>query len=248
MKKLFITIAFVAAAMFANAQFFIGGNLGLGTTKGKVTTESQGISTSVDSPKTMNFTIAPSLGFMFNDNMGVGLDFDFNYGKFTVKGNNNTTTVKGSAIGFKPYFRWVFAEVDNFKFYADAYVYFNTGKPKITSEANGISATADGPKTTRFDVGIQPGLQYNFTDHISMNCKLNLLAIAYRTNKVVSETTDAQGNKVTTTTKANGFDFGVNGFGYEDGPVVIDDNGNAEWVGTNFYKDSPISVGFYYTF
>ena len=29
MKKLFITIAFVAAAMFANAQFFVGGGLGL---------------------------------------------------------------------------------------------------------------------------------------------------------------------------------------------------------------------------
>ena len=243
MKKLFITIAFVAAAMFAQAQFFVGGGIGFGTSGGTMTSETAGVSVSADQPKTTNFTIAPSLGFMFSENMGIGIDFNYTYGKDVTKitdasGAETTTTLKGSTIGFKPYFRYVFAEVDNFKFYADAYVLYKSGKPSMTIESAGITITGDGDKTTNLDFGIQPGMAYMLTDNISMNCKLNILAIAYRTEKIVSETTDTTtGDKTTVTTKNNWLDFGINGFGF--------DNYGAKG---NFNLNTVIEIGFFYTF
>ena len=55
MKKLFITIAFVAVAMFANAQFFVGGGLGLTTEGDKYKLSGNGLTVEADAPKAMEF-------------------------------------------------------------------------------------------------------------------------------------------------------------------------------------------------
>ena len=81
MKKLFITIAFVAASMLASAQLYVGGSLGMDFSKSK---DKDG-STTVEGDKVVAFDITPSVGFMFNDNMGVGLDLMFGMGKITEK-------------------------------------------------------------------------------------------------------------------------------------------------------------------
>ena len=225
MKKLFITIAFVAAAMFANAQFFVGGNLGLSTQSGKDKISGGGVTVEQDAPKSFGFQFAPSVGYMFNDNMGVGIDFMIGMDKTTDKDYTVdpvlTTTTKTTTIGFAPYFRYVFAEVDNFKFYADAKLSYIMEKPKVTTEGGGISVSADGPKTTSFGVGIVPGMSYNFTDHISMNCVLNILELGFETQKTVVKDFDGAGGEYTA--KSNEFGFGVN-------------------------MPTPITVGFFYTF
>ena len=228
MKKLFITIAFVAAAMFAQAQFFVGGNLGLGTTSNTYKLEGGGVSISQDLPKTFNLTIAPSVGYMFNDNMGVGLDLGFGFGKTTRKNYDDetgelvtTTTVKETTISFAPYFRYVFAEIDNFKFYADARIEYSMDKPKLKMEASGTTVEVDGAKTTTFGFGIVPGMAYNFTDNISMNCALNILELGFSTQKTVEKNPDGDGIDYTTT--SNDFGFGVN-------------------------YATPITIGFFYTF
>lgn len=226
MKKLFITIAFLAAGFFASAQgLFVGGNLGLGTRSNTYKLEGGGLSITQDLPKTFNFTIAPSVGYMFNDNMGVGLDLGFGFGKTTRKNYDdetgelvNTTTIKETTIGFAPYFRYVFAEVDNFKFYADARIEYSYTKPKSTVEGGGMTMTADGNKTTTFGIGVVPGMAYMLTDNISMHCALNILELGFNTTK---ETAKSDG--VTETYKTNEFGLGVN---------------NA----------TPITIGFYYNF
>lgn len=225
MKKLFITIAFVAAAMFAQAQFFVGGNLGLGIQNGKFKAEGNGMTLTQDQPKTFAFTFAPTVGFMFNDKMGVGLDLMLGMGKNTQKDYSTdpavTSTTKETTIGFAPYFRFVFAEVDNFKFYADARIEYLMSKPKVTVEGNGVTITADGDKTTNFGIGVVPGMAYYFTDNISMNCQLNLLELGFATQKTVSKNPNNDGVDYTTTT--NNIGFGVNGA-------------------------TPVTVGFFYTF
>lgn len=226
MKKLFITIAFVAAAMFANAQFFVGGNLGMAMENGKIKAANSGTTVEQDAPKAFTFTFAPSLGYMFNDNMGVGLDLMFGMGKVTAKTYNDpnpviTTTTKTTTIGFAPYFRYVFAEVDNFKFYADARIEYLMSTPKIEGEQSGTTVTVDGPKTTNFGVGIVPGMQYNLTDNISMNCALNILELGFASEKTVTKDVDGQGTELTE--KTNEFGFGVN-------------------------YATPITIGFFYTF
>ena len=225
MKKLFITIAFVAAAMFAQAQLFVGGNLGMGTTSQTYKLEGGGMTLTQDMPKTFNFTLAPTVGFMFNENMGVGLDLGFGFGKTTLKYYDDETgelqgtrTIKETTIGFAPYFRYVFAEVENFKFYADARIEYSMTKPKATIESGGMSLTVDGAKTTTFGIGVVPGMAYMLTDNISMNCALNILELGFVTTK---EKTEDDG--VTETYKTNEFGFGVNGA-------------------------TPITIGFFYTF
>lgn len=218
MKKLFITIAFVAAAMFAQAQFFVGGNIGLNTQSSKITVEQNGVSASADGPKWFGFEFNPSVGYMFNDNMGVGLDLVFVYGKETEKGDDYTLTTKGTTLGFAPYFRYVFAEVDNFKFYADAKIDYRWRTPKATLEQDGVSLSMDGDKTSQLFLGVVPGMAYQLTDNISMNCQLNILSLGYTSTKLEEKDDD-----VTTTTKYSEFDFGVN-------------------------DATPITIGFFYTF
>ena len=221
MKKLFITIAFVAAAMFASAQLYVGGSLGMATQSGKYKFESGSTTVETDMPKTFSFTFAPEAGFMFADNMGVGLKLGFGMGKRTSKDGTDpviTTTRKTTEIGFMPYFRYVFAEVDNFKFYADAQVAYAMSKPKVTVEGGETTITQDGNKTTTIGFGIVPGMAYQLTDNISMNCALNILELGFQTQKTVEKDGDDTG-----TTKVNSFGFGVN-------------------------EASPITIGFFYTF
>ena len=221
MKKLFITIAFVAATMFASAQLYVGGSLGMGTESGKYKWESEGTTVETDMPKTFAFTFAPEAGFMFADNMGVGLKLGFGMGKRTSKEGTDpviTTTRKTTEIGFMPYFRYVFAEVDNFKFYADAQVAYAMSKPKVTVEGGETTITQDGNKTTTIGFGIVPGMAYQLTDNISMNCALNILELGFQTQKTVEKD-----DNETTTVKYNDFGFGVN-------------------------EARPITIGFFYTF
>lgn len=220
MKKLFITLAFVAATFFAQAQFFVGGSLGVGTGSGSTTVKNGDVTVTTDAPKTLDFTFAPSIGYMFNEKMGVGLDLGFGMNKSTEKDEDFTTKVTTTEIGFAPYFRYVFAEVDNFKFYADARIEYAMSKPKAKVEGGGTTVTVDGAKTTTLGVGIVPGMAYMLTDHISMNCALNILELGFATQKTVDKDDDTN---YEATTKVNNLGFGVN-------------------------YATPITIGFFYTF
>lgn len=214
MKKLFITVAFVAAAMFAQAQFFVAGNLGVDMGSTKVE------STKTD--KSFGFHVNPGFGYMFSDNMGVGIDVTFGMNTETTPKieDEPETKVKTTTIGFAPYFRYVFAEVDNFRFYADAKFSYSTSKPKTTFDGK----TTDGNKTNNLGFGIYPGMQYNFTDNISMVAAINVLELGFNMQTTESKDIDEEtGKEKTVKTKNNNFGFGVN-------------------------EASPITIGFVYTF
>ena len=228
MKKLFITIAFVAASMLASAQLYVGGSLSMNMQNGKDKVEGNGVSVEQDLPKSFTFVFAPEAGFMFADNMGVGLQLGFGFGKTTDKiyvdetgapiDPAATQTIKTTTIGFAPYFRYVFAEVDNFKFYADARVSYLMSTPKVKYEWNGTTVTSDGAKTTELGIGVYPGMAYQLTDNITMNAALNILALEFNSVKQKQEN-----NGVTATRKINSIGFGIN-------------------------EPSPITIGFFYTF
>ena len=213
MKKLFITIAFVAAAMFANAQFFVGGGLGFTTEGGKVKSTISGVTFESDAPKAFTFEFVPTIGYMFNDNMGVGIDLGFGFSKEVTDNLTDPElgtyklTEKATTIAFAPFFRYVFAEIDNFKFYGDVKFAYATSKPKDKYEFTNANTTVetDGAKMSAFAFGVIPGIQYNFTDNISINAKLNLLSLGYTSAKYTSEN---GGDK--TTISDNQFGFGVN--------------------------------------
>ena len=123
MKKLFITIAFVAAAFFAQAQLFVGGSLGFNSTKDPL--HYQGNVANVE--KVTTISVLPTVGFMFADNMGVGADFGMVYTKEKPATGDD---VKTTEFVIAPFFRYVFAEVDNFTFYGDLKADLKFGKVK----------------------------------------------------------------------------------------------------------------------
>lgn len=122
MKKLFITLAFIAAGFFAQAQLYVGGSLGFGTEGGKTIYKNGGVETTIDAPKMLSFTIAPEIGYMFSDNMGAGVELGFGLGRTKLENNGVTATIKDIAWAVSPYFRYIFAEPGDLRFYADAKV------------------------------------------------------------------------------------------------------------------------------
>ncbi len=229
MKKLFITMAFVAAAMFANAQFYVGGHIGLNYQKNTETEKIVNVAQTYDGLKQFDFEILPSIGYMFNDNMGVGLEFGVGittttYPKaddpYGITTGNQTLKVNQTAFNVIPYFRYVFADVNNFKFYADAKISYKSASPKLTVKDPDANTTTEitGYKESSFGIGIVPGMAYMLTDNISMNAQLNILSLYFVSERSTTTDTDYED-----TVKTTEFGFGVNG-------------------------TTPIKIGFFYTF
>jgi len=209
MKKLFITMAFVAAGLFASAQgLFVGGSLGFATQGGKDVYKLNGVETTIDAPKIFVFDVNPEIGFMFSDNMGAGVEFGFGFGRGKIENDGVTTTVKTTNWKIAPYFRYVFAEPGDFRFYADAKVSLSGDKPKTTVEEAGISTTFDGDKTLQFGAGIVPGMQFYVSDNFLIDAKLNIFSLGYSMTKVTSKDVDTDGDEYVV--KTNGFGFGIN--------------------------------------
>lgn len=222
MKKLFITLAFVAATFFCQAQFYVGGSLGLSGTGGKTTVSSSGSELSTNDPKGINFTIAPSVGYMFSDNLGAGLDFGFGFDRSKSEQDIAGTTYTNKSLkpiwGVSPYLRYVFGDFDNVKLYADVRAIFGGNKSKTIVEGDGQSVEAVGDKESKFGIGVVPGIAYYIDDNIFINARLNLFELGYKMNKVVNDQ-----NGVTTTKKSNIYGLGVN-------------------------NQTALSIGFYYAF
>ena len=178
MKKLFITLAFVAAAFFAQAQLFVGGSAGFTNTKDP-------LHNSHNAEKVTTISVLPTVGYMFADNMGVGVDFGMNYTKEKLAGGD----IKTTEYVVCPFFRYVFAEVDNFTFYGDLKADLKFGKIKQDGQ--------DDVKTSTVGFGIVPGMSYSLTDNISMVASLNILRLGYIQTK--------EGDN-----KEKAFGFGVN--------------------------------------
>ena len=176
MKKLFITIAFVAAAFFAQAQIFVGGSLGFDNTKDPLGGTAEKVTT---------ISVIPTVGYMFADNMGVGADLGMTFEKEKYAAGEMKTT----DFVIAPYFRYVFAEIDNFKFYGDLKLDLKFG----TIKEDGF----DDVKTSTVGFGVVPGMSYDLTDNISMVATLNVLRLGYTQNKMDDE-------------KESSFGFGVN--------------------------------------
>lgn len=164
MKKLFITIAFVAAAFFAQAQLFVGGNIGFDYTKNPMTGDFAG------AEKLTQISIMPNVGYMFAENMGVGASLGWSY----LKATNSLGDLKVSLFAFNPYFRYVFAEIGDFSFYADAQLSLAFGSRKNASDQSVFA----------WGIGVTPGLAYNLTDNFAMVAYLNVLRLGVSQYKV----------------------------------------------------------------
>ena len=196
MKKVFLTIALVAFAMVANAQFVVSGQFGFNTTGGNTHYEAVApYAHDFDYPatKTTDFLLSPSVGYVLNDNMQVGLGLLFvtgstvNYGARATyyAGQEDWLKTSGNAFGVAPYFRYYFAKAGNFSFFGEAALAFVTsGRTHDHAYDNSVNPAidveADGPTSTSIlDFSIVPGVNYKINDKFSVDCYIDLAGLAF---------------------------------------------------------------------
>jgi len=214
MKKLFLTLAVVAAISVCNAQFYMGANLGANYSNGtsKVTGFDE-----YNTPTTFNFTVAPKFGYQINDNMAVGIVLGYGMAKTTTEHTDaiaEATDYKSVSTNnswyVTPYFRYSFAHFNDFSLFAEAQVNVNGGwgqtKTNYTLPILGAqSFTTDNPKTMGYGIAIVPGLNYSFNDHINMDLYMDLFELYY--NHAQTTTNPDASNEIVT--KANNFGIGL---------------------------------------
>ena len=129
MKKVLLTLALVFGMLTAHAQFFVGGQFDLTYNKAtQVTT----------------FTLAPELGYAFNDTWtvagAIGYTHDDHFNSFFLA----------------PYARWTFFTKDFLSLLVDGGFGISVGKEKGFDSRSG------------FEIGLRPGLAFNITDNFSL--------------------------------------------------------------------------------
>ncbi len=111
MKKLFLTLVCAMGMLVANAQFFVGGNVGL---------------TYNEKTDVTVFSLAPEFGYAFNDSWtvagSIGYSHVDNYNSFYIA----------------PYARWTFFKKDFVSLLVDGGFGFSTGKTKGLDASNGF--------------------------------------------------------------------------------------------------------------
>lgn len=226
MKKVFMTLAAVAAFSFANAQLFVGGSLGFSSQSGKTndnyTTTVGSLTTSYEteykSPSSSEFVIAPKVGFYLNEKLAVGasLIFDryskteFDYPQLWDNNSEVENSYKniGTAFGIAPFVRYHFAEWNNLSLFGELTVGMMWGNTKDVATVDNKETTLDGPKTFAFGVSLTPGVAYKINEHIQLEATLDVFGLNYMYEKM-TETTDEEILKGETVVTNSSFNFGV---------------------------------------
>ena len=215
MKKVFLTLVAVATMGVANAQLFVGGNLGFGMNSGSYkSTETYAGETKTlesDAPKTIEWVVGPKIGFQA-DRLSFGVAFSIGgqkwnalnpsesdledayywfYGDLAKELGDREFTMKKTSWGVTPFVRYNAIEAGNFALFCELQIPINGIKTKVKSvyeTTNGKETEEfDGPKTFSWGVEIVPGLSYNLNDHISFDVYLDLIRLGFTQTKVTLE-------------------------------------------------------------
>ena len=160
MKKILMTMAAMLVTMTMSAQMYVGGEVGFS-------------SVSYDGNSTSTINIRPEVGYVLDDNWGLGIMIG--YGQ-SGKGNSKLTT-----LTVNPYARYTFAKFDRVNLFLDGGFTFTN-----------IDSKSAGYKTNVFSVGVKPGVAVNLNDKISFVSHLGFLG--YKNSKP-----DHDGAKATNT-------------------------------------------------
>lgn len=186
MKKLFLTVALAAATLIgANAQLFVGGNLGL-----NFSTE-DGDGTIVETEKSFGFNIAPKVGYSLNEKFSVGGIVSFGYNKNTdelVMGGDAETSI--TSWGVMPFARYNFLTFGKVNFGAEAQLGF------------GGQSIKDAYSTLNIGLNVKPVVAWNISDNFALETYLNFASLGFN----YASTNPEVGDKTSATSFGLGFD------------------------------------------
>ena len=190
MKKIFMTLAAAVIAVSANAQIWVGGEVGF--TTDKTTVKQNGIS--VDE-KTNNFTLTPEVGYNLSENWAIAirLGFAHNEDNGAVKamiesaGYPTGAKVMTNSFAVNPYVRYTFLKAGNFTAFADGglgYGFIHVSS--LSKDINNINS---------FGIGINPGITYAVSPKVGLVAHIGDLSYNYWSCK--AKNVDAKVNKGT---------------------------------------------------
>lgn len=223
MKKVFLTLALVAVSMAANAQWILGGQLGFNTNGGTYTQENASPIWDMPNNKAMGLTIAPTVSYVLNDKMQIGLTLEYNYGTATNYNAlgyaaNQEVWSKTSTTMFTvaPYFRYYFANAGKFNFFCEAALGFGISpRTKHHDYSNaavlGYDNEYDGTtKSTTIGLYITPGVNYRISNHWSADCYIDLAGLAFIHNSTKTYGTLTDPDALVSTDVTNSFGLQCN--------------------------------------
>jgi hypothetical protein len=185
MNKMLLVVVFAVAALTASAQtekgtIMLGGSLSYSTSK----SEAAGAKAST------NFTIMPKAGYFLANNIAAGLGLGYSVDE---DGGGKT-----QSFSIAPFGRDYISLSDQFRFFAELSVPFQSGK---TEDAAGN----DAGEVTSIGANLSPGFVFFPTKKFGI--ELSFSGISYQNTK----TEDAAGNKVNGAS-GNSFSIGANSF------------------------------------
>lgn len=161
MKKLFLTLALAFAGILAaNAQVWVGGGLGANLQENY-----------------MNLSIAPEVGYVFNENWQLGLGTSYSFTRqLTMNKQEEAITINTNELALQPYVRYVATTVGKFSLFFDLcgdFGLLDDARDYAVTIQPGIAWMATEHWTAAFRFG-KVGYDHNFygTDGFLMNCDL----------------------------------------------------------------------------
>ena len=183
MKKIFVTLAAIAALSFnANAQYFVGGNVGIGFNGGKTTIDG----TSSDNQSAVSFTIAPNVGYYFADNFLAGARVGVAYDKTTIPGAISDSEKSSCTWAIQPYARYRFGEWNRFGLWGEV----NAGIGRETGKTTTGSVSENDYPVFNWAINALPVLTFTINEHLCLETSLNFLNLGYEGSCTKSNDSD----------------------------------------------------------
>ncbi|MBR0046820.1 MAG: porin family protein [Bacteroidaceae bacterium] len=163
MKKLILTALVAVATLTANAQLWVGGEVGYNHSR---TTEHKH-----ELSKSNNFVLLPEVGYKLNDKFDVAVKIGYAHGEngndmlgFDIPGNYDYA----NAFILNPYVRYTFAKAGDFSFFADGGFSYMNGH--VCGDENSINA---------WQIAIKPGISYAISEKVGLVAHVGGIGYSY---------------------------------------------------------------------
>lgn len=158
MKKFILTAIVAVIAVSANAQMWIGGEIGLNTVK----TSFDGTELS----KNSNVKVLPEIGYSLNENWDVAVCLGYEHAEGTQIAGVKVNCANSFAIN--PYARYTYAKVGDLKFFVDGgFTYGFVHEQGVDDNLN------------LWNVGLKPGLAYSLSPKTTLVAHVGDLSYSF---------------------------------------------------------------------
>ena len=145
MKKIVMMAVMAVAALSANAQVWVGGEVGF------TSSHVNGLGTSKE------FTIKPEVGYSLSEKFDVAIALGYDYSSDKLNKNLGGSKYSTNSFEISPYVRYKFVKAGNFFAFVDG------GLGYATTHYQGISNNEN-----KFGVYVVPGIAYSVSNKVTL--------------------------------------------------------------------------------